>query len=208
MLSWAPKAALSLPTTPGTVLADQSGEGSGTPTVGSTMPDWARLGGELAVRSRDAAEVAQQAFDRHLAQQAYRRWASEGVFLVIHQLHDELTARAVDFERNVGTSYRLESPRRVRLGEGANDRCVLSLSFAGATVDVYSQWTPGAPPSVHLLLSRQHGGRPARLVCVPGAWLARSDDGAGFDLRAFSPERTNVSLEQLAYRSARLLLVT
>ncbi len=173
----------------------------------TTMRDWAQLGSDLAVKSRRAQEQAEQAFHRRLAQQAYRRWAEDVVFDVIHRLHEELTLRSAELGRSVGSTYRLNTPRSVPLEAGGAARCVLSLSVEDSNVDLYSQWTPGSPPAVHLLLSRQRGGRPAQLVCLPGAWLARPERGNGFELRSFESDGRTLPLEDLAFRAARLLLV-
>ncbi len=178
------------------------------------MRDWAQLGTDLAVKSRRAQEQAELAFHRRLAQQAYRRWAEDVVFDVIHRLHEELTLRSAEMTlrsaelgHSVGSTYRLNTPRSVPLEAGGAARCVLSLSVEDSNVDLYSQWTPGSPPAVHLLLSRQRGGRPAQLVCLPGAWLVRPERGSGFELRSFESDGRTLPLEDLAFRAARLLLV-
>lgn len=171
------------------------------------MPDWLRLGSELAVKSRRARESAELVNSRRQTQREYQAWAGEVVVEVVARLGEELASRASEFERSAGISYELRPPRRVSLETDSTDRCVLSLFLDGSNVDLYAQWTPGAPPAVHLLLSRQRGGRPARLVSIPGAWLARPLGGTGFELKSFEPERQDIELEELAYRAARLLLV-
>jgi hypothetical protein len=159
----------------------------------------------MAAKSQRLREQEQRWRDRRQARLNYQRWTETSTRALMIQLHAELVQRAGDCARSGGVGFVVQAPRRVHIDEGDAQRIVLSSRLDADVVDIYVQWSQGNAPNVHLLLSRTRRGRPLRLICIPGAWLAPSDDDEGFRLRSFGDSRQTVGVESLCHRAASLL---
>lgn len=170
------------------------------------MQDWDQLGTALAGRARHIAALRREKLERAAARESYRCWAHATVTQVIDALHTLLSQRAA--ELGLGTTHGVEvlPPRDVCLDGSGRCTRVMSLRLGPDVVDLYAQWTPGSPPTLHLLLSRTRRGRPLRMLCVPGGWLSAQDNKTAYRLLEFEQDQP-VALEQIALRAARLLAV-
>jgi hypothetical protein len=162
------------------------------------MLQWKDLGNEF---ERRAADLAAQMNDQQ-RQEQYSAWARESVHRSIDELSAIVKRQIEHFPSVVRSELCVEvaqptATKRVQR--------VLWVSFGNDSVHLHAQWSVGAPPTIHVLLSRKRGGREARLITLPGGWLRRTSTAIGFQVCTFDGSGHEVPLEEIAYRGLRLL---
>lgn len=162
------------------------------------MPCWETLSHDF---ERRAIELKSRAAD-HLRQEEYAAWAHDAVQRIIARLETIVRQHVARFPDAVRAELdvKVEEP-----SVGHRVQRVLCIGFGADSVHLHAQWRRGAPPSLHVLLSRKRAGRDARLITLPGGFLRPVSDERGFELCPFDGSRNEVSLEELAYRALRLL---
>lgn len=162
------------------------------------MSSWEALGLEFERRAGDLAARAEDDKRR----QEYGTWAREAVRRSVEELLSIVERRMASFPERVRSELRFEitTPAATQI-----EQRVLCISFGGDSVHLHAQWKTGAPPSIHVLLSRKRGGRDARLITLPGGWLRPVSNDVGFQVCSFEASGHEIALEELAFRALRLL---
>ncbi len=162
------------------------------------MLRWEDLSTEFERRASDLAVRA----DDDKRRQQYSAWAREAVHRCIDDLASIVQQHTATFAQAARSELRIEiAAPNVSQAE----QRVLCVNFATDSVHLHAQWKVGAPPSIHVLLSRKRGGRDARLITLPGGWLRPVSTDAGFQVCSFDGSSHEISLEEIAYRALRLL---
>lgn len=166
------------------------------------MDAWEQLHARYAdqVKQRQSRRTEEEL--RTLLQQQYNAWADATVTAVLEDLGRALGQRSREFEAHSGAAFLVSGPEPVWLA-GA-PLAALRITLWESAVYVYAQRSAHSPPAVHLL--RQSGGqRSPRMMCLPGAWLAKPGD-SGYALRHFDAEGSAMSLDEFAALTVSLLL--
>lgn len=177
---------------------DDCWEDSRVARVNAWVLNWETLGSEF---ERRAGELAERAADDKRREE-YSAWARDAVHRAIDELSLIVHRQTATFPETVRSELRVEVATPTAFPA---EQRVLCINFATDSVHLHAQWRSGAPPSIHVLLSRKRGGRDARLITLPGGWLRPVSTPSGFEVCSFDSSSHQVTLEEIAFRALRLL---
>jgi hypothetical protein len=167
-------------------------------------------------RTERAQRAAADAEERRL----FDEWCAQVTGTVMQRIADVATERATALEEHTGKRMRVEYPSRapIEYTPGGPAMTFMTLDLEGSLLQIYSYRGPGDLPFIHFVpIPRQaspSAGRPKhqRLISVPGAFIARHQDGSWELLRARLSDDDEpaepTSIDELVYRAFELLVAS